>query len=122
MRLSPSTMAQPSPPYYAVIFTSLLRNHDGYDEMSRRMVENVSRMPGFLGFDSARGADGLGITVSYWQTLEAIRAWKEEASHRAAQARGREHWYSSYSLRISQVLEDRRYEFVAPPALLGDAP
>ena len=110
-------MAQPSPPYYAVIFTSLLRNHDGYDqnsldgyeETSRRMVENVSRMPGFLGFDSARGQDGLGITVSYWQTLEAIRAWKQEASHQAAQARGREHWYSAFSVRITQVLEDRRF-------------
>lgn len=102
-------MARPEPPYYAVIFTSLLRNEDGYSQMAARMEENVSRMPGFLGFDSARGVEGPGITVSYWSSLEAIRAWKEEASHRAAQARGREHWYAAYRLRIAQVLEDRAF-------------
>ena len=102
-------MSAPNPPYYAVIFTSVLKADDGYDEMSRRMVENVSRMPGFLGFDSARGDDRLGITVSYWQTLDAIRAWKEDSAHQAAQARGKQHWYSAYSVRIAEVLEDRRF-------------
>lgn len=109
MRLSPSSMAQPSPPYYAVIFTSLLARTDGYEEMAARMVENVRRMPGFLGFDSARGEDNLGITVSYWQNLDAIRAWKQEAAHREAQAKGRSGWYSTYSVRITQVLEERRF-------------
>jgi heme-degrading monooxygenase HmoA len=66
----------PEPPYYAVIFTSLRSNFDdGYDETDQRLVELVSGQPGFLGFESAR--QEIGITVSYWSSLEAIATWKE---------------------------------------------
>lgn len=39
--------------------------------------------------ESVRGADGFGITVSYWDSQAAIRAWSRHAEHRDAQARGR---------------------------------
>ena len=78
----------PEPPYYAVIFTSTRTAVDeGYGAMADRMVELASQQPGFLGVESTRGADGLGITVSYWSSLEAIAAWKANAEHRVAQAR-----------------------------------
>lgn len=55
----------PTPPYYAVIFTSLrLEEDSGYGKMSEKMVELVSKQDGFLGFEAAR--EELGITVSYW--------------------------------------------------------
>ena len=79
----------PEPPYYAVIFTSRRTAvDDGYGPMADRMVELASRQPGFLGVESTRGADGLGITVSYWSSLEAIAAWKAHGEHRVAQVRG----------------------------------
>jgi hypothetical protein len=63
----------PEPPYYAVIFTSTRTSIDeGYAGMADRMVELASQQPGFLGVESVRGADGLGITVSYWSSPEAI--------------------------------------------------
>jgi heme-degrading monooxygenase HmoA len=95
----------PEPPYYAVIFTSLRTEGDlGYAETARRMVELARQQPGFLGVESAR--DGLGITVSYWQSLEAIRAWKAHAEHRLAQERGRD-WYASFRVRVAKV--EREY-------------
>lgn len=95
----------PEPPYYAVIFTSLRNEGDhGYADMARRMVELARAQPGFLGMESAR--DGLGITVSYWESLEAIQAWKANAEHRLAQARGRE-WYADYRVRVCRV--EREY-------------
>lgn len=64
----------PVPPYYAVIFTSLKTPNDqDYDVMSDRMVELAQQQPGFLGIESAR--ESVGITASYWTSLEAIRAW-----------------------------------------------
>ena len=95
----------PQPPYYAVVFTSQRTPADapGYEEMAERMVELAARQPGFLGVESTRGADGVGITVSYWQSLDAIRAWREHAEHRIAQERGRSQWYSAYRLRICRV-------------------
>ena len=76
----PSTLAEtPAPPYYAVIFTSLRAEGDrGYGHMADRMVELAAQQPGFLGVETVRGGDGLGITVSYWSSEAAITAWKAQ--------------------------------------------
>ena len=96
--------ARPVPPYYAVIFSSRRTAIDeGYGAMADRMVELAARQPGFLGVESARGADGFGITVSYWTSLEAIAAWKAHAEHRIAQTTGRKKWYSHFETRVARV-------------------
>lgn len=95
----------PQPPYYAVIFTSLRTDGDnGYGEMAEEMEELARHQPGFLGIESAR--DGLGITVSYWESAEAIRNWKANARHKFAQQQGREKWYEQYRVRICKVERD----------------
>ncbi|MBM3265759.1 MAG: antibiotic biosynthesis monooxygenase [candidate division Zixibacteria bacterium] len=92
----------PEPPYYAVIFTTLrTEGDDGYGETATRMVELARQQPGFLGVESAR--DGLGITVSYWDSLDAIAAWKQNTEHLTAQQRGRDQWYADYMLRVCKV-------------------
>ncbi len=94
----------PEPPYYAVIFTNQRRaGDDGYAETADRMVELASQQPGFLGAESVRGTDGLGITVSYWASEETIAAWKANAEHSLARQKGREHWYAGFELRVAKV-------------------
>jgi heme-degrading monooxygenase HmoA len=94
----------PEPPYYAVIFTSQRSAvDDGYGAMGDRMVELASQQPGFLGVESVRDAGGLGITVSYWSSLEAIAAWKANGEHRVAQRSGRARWYEHFELRVARV-------------------
>ncbi|MCW8330763.1 antibiotic biosynthesis monooxygenase [Photobacterium sp. SDRW27] len=96
----------PQPPYYAVIFTSLRTDGDdsGYEAMAKKMVVLASQQPGFLGMESAR--EDTGITVSYWQDLEAIKAWKANSAHQVAQEKGREKWYATFKLRIAKVERD----------------
>ena len=95
----------PPPPYYAVIFTSLRTEGDnGYSEMTDRMVKLAVQQPGFLGVESAR--EDVGITVSYWESPEAIRNWKMNAEHLFAQKMGREKWYASFKLRVCKVERD----------------
>lgn len=102
----------PKPPYYAVIFTSQRSAADeGYGAMAQRMLDLAAQQPGFLGVESVRGTDGLGITVSYRQSLEAIAQWKAQSEHRVAQQRGKDVWYQHYRLRICRV--EREYGFVA---------
>ena len=97
----------PKPPYYAVIFTSVREDGDnGYAETDKKMLALVAKQPGFLGVDSAR--QELGITVSYWSTLEAIKAWKENLEHRRAQDRAKD-WYKSFRVRVCRV--EREYGF-----------
>ena len=78
--------------------------------MAGRMVALAQGQPGFLGVESAR--DGLGITVSYWESLEAIRNWKRNSEHLLAQQFGREKWYTSFKTRICLVERDYGFEAV----------
>jgi len=95
----------PRPPYYAVIFTSLRTAGDkGYGAMAERMLDLAAEQEGFLGVEGAR--EGLGITVSYWRSLEAIRKWKQNAEHLEAQRLGREGWYSAFKVRVARVERD----------------
>lgn len=94
----------PQPPYYAVIFTSKRTEGDrGYAAMAERMVELGSCQDGFLGIESARGADGVGITVSYWRDEAAIAAWKRDIEHQQAQRAGQAAWYEDYHVRVAKV-------------------
>ncbi len=107
----------PPPPYYAVIFTSVRTDVEtDYADTAAQMMALGSRMPGFLGLESAR--EDVGITVSYWDSLESIRAWKQQADHLAAQRTGRQRWYAAYQTRICRM--ERDYSFAADAA--PDAP
>ncbi|MBZ0331164.1 antibiotic biosynthesis monooxygenase [Halomonas sp. ANAO-440] len=95
----------PQPPYYAVIFTSIRTDGDkGYGVMAERMVDLATRQEGFLGMESAR--EGLGVTVSYWASLEAIAQWKQNVEHREAQRLGHSSWYADFKVRIARVERD----------------
>ncbi|WP_353980228.1 antibiotic biosynthesis monooxygenase [Salinicola endophyticus] len=95
----------PAAPYYAVIFTSLMGDDTaGYAAMADKMLTLARAQPGFLGVESAR--ESIGITVSYWTDLDAIRAWKRDIDHREAQRLGRERWYAAYRTRIARVERD----------------
>jgi heme-degrading monooxygenase HmoA len=100
----------PKLPYYAVIFSSQRTDgENGYGNMAQKMVELASMQEGFLGVESARD-EQLGITVSYWQSIESIQKWKEHAAHQIAQERGKKEWYQTFSLRVCKVERHRFFE------------
>ncbi|MBT8283701.1 MAG: antibiotic biosynthesis monooxygenase [Muriicola sp.] len=100
-------MKNPSP-YYAVIFTTQRTEIDaGYEEMAQKMEALAALQPGFLGYETAR--NDIGISISYWESLEAIARWKNHADHLEAQKLGRVQWYQWYKLRICKV--EREYDF-----------
>lgn len=108
MSTSAKISTTPPPPYFAVIFTSRLGVSDpAYGQMADAMDQLAREQPGFLGLESARDAEGLGITVSYWRDEAAIAAWKRDARHLVAQRLGRAQWYAAYSVRVARV--DREY-------------
>lgn len=93
-----------TPPYYAVIFASRRTPGDnGYGDMAVHMGKLASAQPGYLGFESVRGADGFGVTISYWESPQAIRNWKDHAEHLFAQQGGVQRWYEHYEVRVAKV-------------------
>jgi heme-degrading monooxygenase HmoA len=106
----------PAPPYYAVVFTSVrTAGENGYGDRAEQMLKLAADQPGFLGVDSARGADGLGITVSYWRDEESIAGWRAHVDHALTRAHGREHWYESFAVHVAKV--ERAYGFTRPADL-----
>ena len=105
----------PQPPYYAVLFTSVRTRaeDDEYNRTATRMIELAAAQPGFLGIEHARGAEGLGITISYWDSVENIRLWQQHAEHLQAQANGKAKWYERYHLRVCRV--ERAYPGLFTP-------
>lgn len=99
----------PHPPYYAVIFTSLRTEGDNnYGITAEKMEELAQQQKGYLGVESAR--EEVGITVSYWETLEAIKNWKLQVDHTEAREKGRTTWYKEFKVRICKV--ERDYGFL----------
>jgi len=99
----------PKPPYYAVVFTSIRTEGDfEYAEMSDKMIDLAEKQAGFLGVESARNE--LGITVSYWESMEAIKNWKLHTEHTEAREKGRSRWYKAFKVRICKVEHEYGFE------------
>ncbi|PCH62993.1 MAG: antibiotic biosynthesis monooxygenase [SAR86 cluster bacterium] len=95
----------PQTPYYAVIFTSSAsQDRQGYAQMAEKMLKLASQQTGFLGFESAD--DKLSISVSYWDSLDAIAQWKSHAEHLQAQQLGKSKWYKAFKTRVCRVERD----------------
>lgn len=80
--------------------------------MATKMEALAKTQKGFLGLDTAR--DEKGITISYWESLEAIRNWKNNFEHLLAQKKGKDIWYKSYQVKICKVA--REYSFTKKPS------
>ena len=99
-------------PYVAVIFTNQRTDtvDAAYERAAQQMVELAEAQPGFVGVDSVRGDERVGITVSYWESEEHALGWKQQQEHLAAQHAGRELWYSWYRVRVATVTREYSYD------------
>ena len=88
---------------YAVIFRAEIDQPDvRYGEMAAHLRELALSRFGCLDFVSI--IDGKReIAISYWDSLEQIRAWKRQAEHQQAQELGRKRWYQSYQVQIARI-------------------
>ncbi|MBB4609892.1 antibiotic biosynthesis monooxygenase family protein [Sphingomonas yabuuchiae] len=95
----------------AVIFVSTRTESDaaGYAAAAEVMDRLAAGQPGYRGVDSARGADGIGITVSWWADEASALAWRAHPDHAAIRDRGRAEWYSQYEVAVARV--GRSYEW-----------
>jgi heme-degrading monooxygenase HmoA len=105
----------PEPPYWVVMFTSQRTPQDaeGYGRMAEAMAALAAKQPGYLGLESTRDAEGIGITLSYWASEQAIHDWKRVAAHAEAQRQGHERWYEDFALRVAKV--ERAYTKATSP-------
>lgn len=98
----------------AVIFVAQRTDADadGYSAAAHAMEVLAAQQPGYIGIDSTRGVDGLGITVSYWASDNDAKTWRDHPEHTAIRDTGRDRWYSEYSLHVAEVT--RSYDWQKP--------
>ena len=89
---------------YAVIFTAeILELDEEYGETAAMLRQRAIDEFGCRAF-TAVTEGRQEVAISHWDSLEAIHAWKQDPIHQAAQARGRERWYSSYRVEVVEVV------------------
>jgi heme-degrading monooxygenase HmoA len=100
--------------HIAVIFVARRTDVDeaGYQQAAAMMNRLAADQPGYVGIDSVRGADGQGITVSYWESEDAAKAWRDHPEHTYIRNSGRDRWYSEYSLHVAAIT--RSYDWSLP--------
>jgi len=75
-----------------------------YDKLNARMFEIVQSMPGFIGASGYASPNGEDIGMIRFESLEALRAWRDHPEHLVAQQRGKSEFYASYRIEVCEVV------------------
>ncbi len=94
---------------YAVIFSSQAGpDRTGYDRADQITLERALQWPGMVGYESVKDGQGRSIFISYWDSMESIRAWREDVVHREAKSNAGT-WYSAYHSIIAKIEHQSEY-------------
>lgn len=89
---------------YAVIFkASMDRLDDTYHKAAATLRELALSKHHCLDFVSVTEADQ-EISISYWDSLDDISRWKQDAEHLSAQQTGKSRWYQSYNVEVVEII------------------
>ncbi len=89
---------------YAVIFRAQINELDAeYSATAERMRDLAIKDYGCTEFIACTEGDS-EIAISYWPSQEHIKAWHNNPEHRAAQKKGKQKWYSSYQVQVTQLI------------------
>ncbi len=80
-----------------------------YEQLNARMTELVQTIPGFTGATGYTSDDGDEVAMIRFESLDALRAWREHPEHVVAQQRGKAEFYASYRIEVCEVV--RAYDF-----------
>lgn len=94
----------------AVIFEVLPAEgrKDDYLAIAASLRGEIERIDGFISverFQSLTDPNKL-LSLSLWRDERAVALWRNHATHRAGQAKGRAGVFAGYRLRVADVLRD----------------
>jgi heme-degrading monooxygenase HmoA len=79
-----------------------------YFDIAGSLRQDLEKLDGFISIERFESVSTPGkyVSLSFWRDEEAVRAWRNVAGHRAAQARGRGGVFADYRLRVASVIRD----------------
>jgi heme-degrading monooxygenase HmoA len=93
---------------YAVIFKSKRQdaNHDLYYQHNDALEEKIKSLPGYMKHSGIRHPETRqGVTIAYFDSLEAIDNWRKDAEHIDAKKLAKSEFYENYSVEITEVID-----------------
>ena len=93
---------------YAVIFRSKRQdaNHELYYQHDGKLEEKIKSLPGYISHFGIRHPETReGVTVAYFDSLDAIDSWRKDAEHMDAKKLAKSDFYENYSVEITKVID-----------------
>ncbi len=93
------------------IFRNRLKseNVDEYYEWAARISALAKTMPGYLSHKTFAAEDGERVTLVEFADEASQRGWSTEARHVEAKKKGREAFYTEYSIQVCSVTRESRF-------------
>lgn len=99
---------------YAVIFEVEVKEEgkEQYLKIAAKLKEQLVKMEGFLSIERFQSLvdEGKILSLSFWESKEAIALWKSNMDHMNAQTKGRSFLFKDYRIRIAEVQKDYTME------------
>ena len=99
---------------HIVVFEFTLKDNvrDRYFELAAQMREEVEQQPGFISIERFESLNDPAkvVSISSWESDEAIKAWKKNLQHREAQNEGKDSIFASFRLRVAEVIRDYSFD------------
>ena len=105
---SPISDSSGSNKKYAVIFRSKRQdaNHELYYQHDEKLEEKIKSLPGYISHFGIRHPETrAGVTVAYFDSLDAIDSWRKDAEHMDAKKLAKSDFYENYSVEITEVID-----------------
>lgn len=79
------------------------------ESLTQRLLTLVQGMPGFLSVKDFQAADGEGLTLVEFDTMENQMRWRDHPKHQAAQALGRAKFFKACSVQVCELVRGVRF-------------
>ena len=79
-----------------------------YFDIAAALKPELERIDGFISVErfSSLTEEGKILSLSFWRDEDAVKRWRTQLEHRAAQREGRGGIFRDYRLRVASVLRD----------------
>ena len=84
-----------------------------YFDAAAALKDEVEAIDGFISVErfESLSTPGKYLSLSLWRDEGAVKAWRENSNHQAAQAKGKGEIFANYRIRVTEVV--RQYSFGA---------
>jgi heme-degrading monooxygenase HmoA len=79
-----------------------------YLDIAARLRPLLETIDGFISVErfGSLTTEGKYVSLSFWRDEAAVIAWRQQAEHHLAQARGRDEIFADYRIRVAKVVRD----------------